>query len=408
MKIAKQSIEQLPVSDEDKFYWDDTLKGFGIKVYKSGRKSFVVQSRLNGEVKRYTIGTFGSPWTAETARKEALKYLAAIANGVDPSAEKRQRRDELKVKKLASEYLRVGNLHKKQSTRELEARLIERHIIPLLGTKRISAINKGGARKFLSDVANGKSAADIKTKPRGRAIVTGGEGTANRAIAVLSAIYTYANENEIYDKNPVKGIKLYKLKEHVRYLAPEELERLSEALISAETRYVSIFAISAIRFLLLTGCRKGEALSLRWEQVDMDNLLVYLPDSKVGQRPLYLGQAVIDLLQELPRVEGSPLVFPSSVGGETQISLQQVWSEIRKEADLEDVRLNDLRHNFASATVSAGQSLYLTSKLLGHKNQRTTERYAHMAPHPVKEAANIISGGFSKIMSKKRKTESKE
>lgn len=316
MKVSKRTVEKLKQSEKDQFFWDDSLKGFGVKVYKSGRKTFIVQARLNGQLKRYTIGTYGSPWTAETARQQALQYIAMIDSGVDPVADKRAQRKELTIKAVAKNYLIDGNLNKKVNTRELENRLINLHIIPLLGRKRISDITKGDVKKFLSDIAEGKSAANIKTKPRGRAIVSGGKGTANRTIAVLSAIYVYANENEIYNKNPARGIQLYKLKEHVRYLTPHELERLGQALIDAENEYVSKFAIAAIRFLLFTGCRKSEALNLQWKFVDLDEKLVYLPDSKVGQRPLYLGTPVIDLLKQLPKVEGSPLVFPSAVGGD--------------------------------------------------------------------------------------------
>lgn len=402
MKISKRTVDQLQSTNKDQFFWDDTLKGFGIKVYKSGRKSFVVQGRLDGEVKRYTIGTYGSPWAPDSARQQALQFLAMIGDGIDPLAEKRLRLKIPKLQVVAAQYQIDGNLHKKPSTRELESRCIIRHIIPLLGKKRISEISKGDVKKFLANIANGKTSADIKTKARGLARVRGGKGAANRSVAVLSAIFVYAKENGIYDENPTIGMPLYKLKEHVRYLTDSELEWLGEALVQAEDEYVSLFAIAAIRFILFTGCRRDEALLLRWDSVDIEQKLIYLPDSKVGQRPLYFGQVVAEMLMKLPRVEGSPLVFPSSVGGETKISIQKVWDKIRTRAGLEDVRINDLRHNFASATVSSGESLYITSKLLGHKNQRTTERYAHMAPDPVKNATDLISSRFLKIIDKKR------
>lgn len=400
MRITKRNIDLLEPSDKVQFHWDDKLKGFCVKVYPTGRKVFVVQDRLDGKTRRYTIGTYGSPWTPDTARHQALEYLSQLANGVDPTADKRSRRLQDNLAALAKSYLIDGNSHKKPLTKEVEERSINRHIIPLLGKKRLSEITKQDLQKFMTDVAAGKTAIDIKTGHRGRAIVKGGHGTANRALAVVSALFNYAIDSGLCSDNPTRGVKQYRLKKHDRYLTTDELIRLGEALTRAEESYFSRFAIAAIRFMLLTGCRSGEALTLQWKWLDVEHGMAKLPDSKTGQKVLLLGAGALQLLDGLDRQKGSPLVFPSSVGGTTPISIQKVWRHIRETADLGDLRLHDLRHNFASAAVSSGQSLYIVGKLLGHTQSQTTERYAHLAPDPVRQAADDVSNQLADIIRK--------
>lgn len=391
MRISKRSLDQMKLPDKDMFYWDDTLKGFGVKHYASGRKSFVLQGRLNGRVRRYTIGTYGSPWSPDQAREQALQYLSQLAQGIDPTAEAKAKKLQGNLAELAEQYLTEVVVRKKVKTQALEQSLIKRHILPLLGRKRVAAISKRDLQKYMIDVAAGKTAIDVKTISRGRAIVKGGKGSANRSMDILSAIFTFAIECGLCDDNPAKGIKKYRLKIHDRYLNNDELERLGNALKQAELDGASTFAIAAIRFMLLSGCRSGEALSLQWNWIDYEHNIAKLPDSKTGQKALLLGNGVIQLLKTLDRVEGSPLVFPSSVGGLKTISIQKIWRKVRVMASLDDLRLHDLRHNFASNAVSSGQSLYMVGKLLGHRQTQTTQRYAHLAPDPVRQAADDVS-----------------
>lgn len=405
MKITKGSIEKLATKKPHEFIWDDTLKGFGVKVYKSGRKSFVVQGRLYGRNRRFTIGAFGSPWTAEQARKKAFDYLSMLANGIDPTAEQKARRLQDSFAVLIQHYQDAISVRKKPATQALENSMINRHILPLLGKKRVLEIDKRDIQKFVIDIADGKTAADVKTGHRGRAIVKGGKGSANRSLEIVSAVLSYAVENNVRPDNPAIGVKKFKLRVHDRYLNNDELLRLSDALNSAEWKGVSPYAVAAIRFMLLSGCRSGEALSLRHSWIDFDNKLVKLPDSKTGQRIMLLGEGAVQLLSMMEPLDGSPLVFPSSAADETQISIQKIWRAIREEADLEDVRLHDLRHNFASAAVSSGESLYIVAKLLGHSQVRTTQRYAHLAPDPVKSAADSVSNRLAEIMGGESSTE---
>jgi len=391
MRINKRNLDALEIPENTTFMWDDTMKGFGIKLFANGRKVFVLQTRLHGTLKRFTIGQYGSPWSPDQARAKALEWLALISQGIDPTAENKAKKLEGKLADLVPQYMEEVAIRKKASTQEIENSLLTRHIIPLLGIKRISELTKRDIQKFMLDVAKGKTAKDIKTKPRGRARVTGGKGTANRSVAVLSSLLNFSIDMGLREDNPAIGIKKYILKTHDRYLTAEELDRLGEALKAADAQNISPFAIAAIRFLILSGCRSGEALSLQWEWIDWKHNLIKLPDSKTGQKPLLLGDGAMQLLDTIPRVKGSPLVFVSAAGGSTPISIKKVWGKIKEMADLRDLRIHDLRHNFASTAVSSGQSLYIVGKMLGHTQSQTTQRYAHLAPDPVKQAATEVS-----------------
>jgi integrase len=244
----------------------------------------------------------------------------------------------------------------------------------------------------MADIAAGKTATDEKTGPRGRARVRGGQGTANRTTALLSSMLAFAVARGFRPDNPARGIKKYRQRDHDRFLSPEELKTLGEALTLAEADGENPFAIGAIRLLLLTGCRKNEILSLRWAWVDFERASLRLPDSKTGAKTVPLAAPALELLRAMPRIEGNDHVFPSAKGGGYFVGLQKVWARIRDMANMPDVRLHDLRHSFASVGAASGDSLYIIGKLLGHAQSRTTQRYAHLADEPLRAAAERISG----------------
>ncbi len=402
MRLTKKVVESLPTGAADKFFWDDTVKGFGVKITSKGKKIFVLQTRLAGRTRRATIGEFGSPWSVDQARDEALHLLSRFTLGIDPVEEKRAAKVRgLIVTELVDRYLLEACNHKKQSTRDVERGLAKRHIQPLLGKKAVKDLSAHEVQHFLHRVAKGDTATDQRTKARGRAIVTGGPGTANRTIDLLSSMMSFAIELGAISENPVRGIKKFKLKTHDRQLTNDELAKIGEALITVADAGASEFAIAALRFLALTGCRRGEALSLQWSWIDGRNGVAKLPDSKTGQKVLILGQAALSLLETLPRRNDSPLVFPSSTGGTTPLSIQKVWRRVKSEAGLSDFRLHDLRHNFASEAASSGQSLYIVGKLLGHSQHQTTQRYAHLSANPVRAAADQTSSAISLMMQAK-------
>lgn len=397
-RLNQRTVAALEAGEKDLFVWDGETKGFGLKVTPAGAKVFVVQGRVSGRPRRYTIGRLGSPWTIDSARKEAREILGLMHKGIDPVEEKRKARQDLSVAELSDTYFAEGCETKKASTLAIERGLAERHVKPLLGRRMVKSLTRADLDRFLADVGAGKTAADIRTKPRGRAIVSGGKGTANRTVDLLAAMLSFAVARGLRPDNPARGVRKYKLQPRQRFLSPKELADLGTALTQAEAAGENAFAIAAIRLLMLTGCRKNEILTLRWDWVDVERSLLSLPDSKTGAKAVLLGAPALELLAGLPRVDGNPHVFPSPTGDGHFVGLQKVWAKVRARAGLKDVRLHDLRHSFASVGASAGDSLYIVGKLLGHTQSRTTQRYAHLADDPMKAAADRISSQIAAAM----------
>ncbi len=399
-RITKRAVDAAKPGERDKYLWDADLSGFSLKVTPAGGKTYLVQYRLGGRrgrTRRVTIGRHGSPWTPESARKEAKRLLGEVGAGRDPAEKRTLARRDLTIAELCDLYLAEGCAAKKPSTFATDRGRIERHIKPLLGRRKVTSISRPDVKRFLQDVASGKTAADIKTGMRGRAIIEGGKGTATRTVGLLGGIFTFAVERGLRPDNPVRGVKRFKGKKFERFLSPSELAQLGNALSPAQQDGESPFAVAAIRLLVLTGARKSEILTLQWENVDTDRGCLRLPDSKTGAKVIPLGAAALEALSEIPRIEGNPYVLPG-LEGRHFVGLQKTWERIRKRAGLEDVRLHDLRHSFASVAVAGGDSLYLVGKVLGHQQASTTERYAHLADDPLRAVADKAAGRIAAAM----------
>lgn len=400
-KITKSIVDKLKPKSKDQFVWDGELKGFGIKVTPSGNKIFVVQYRAGGRgspTKRYTIGKYG-PLSPEEARIEAKDILGKVAKGADPQVQKQLDKKANTIAELCDDYLKYGCTMKKASTIATDIGRIERHIKPLLGRKRVKDLNSNDIRKFLRDVARGKTAKNIKTGRRGLARVRGGEGAATRTVGLLGGIISYAVEEGIRKDNPVRGVKRYPDKKNERFLSPKEIGSLGEALVEAKKVGEYPVALDAIRLLLLTGCRKMEILALSWEEVDFDFGCLRLKDSKTGQKVVPLGKPALQLLDQIVPLEGNPHVFPGYTKDGYFVGLPKVWLRVRKLAGLDDVRIHDLRHSFASVGAGAGLGLLVVGKLLGHADPKTTARYAHIADDPARAAADRIASTIAGSLS---------
>ena len=341
-----------------------------------------------------TIGTHGSPWTPDQARKRASQILGLVAHGKDPAQEKQADKSVLTVAQLCDLYLKHGAATKKASTLATDRGRIERHIKPLLGRMRVPDVKRAAVSRFLQDVAAGKTAVDVKTGARGRAIVRGGKGTATRTVGLLGGIFSFAVESGWISENPVRGVKRFRDRRNERFLDNSEMQRLGAALIGAEAAGENPYAIAIIRLLVLTGARKGEIESLRWPEVDWQFSYLRLADSKTGQKLIMLNGAAIEVLQTVPRQNASDFVFPASRSDGHYEGTPKVWWRIREQAELQNVRLHDLRHSFASMAVSSGASLPVIGALLGHKDSATTSRYAHLQDDPVRSASKTIGNSL--------------
>jgi integrase len=196
--------------------------------------------------------------------------------------------------------------------------------------------------------------------------------------------------------NPCRHVEKFAERKRERFLSADELARLGEALAAyAGSPYVT----AAIKLLVFTGARLGEVLGLQWQWIDFERGEARLPDSKTGAKTVHLPPPARAVLAELPQVEGNPHVIVGGVAGEALVNLEKPWRAIRREAGLEDVRLHDLRHAFASVAAASGMGLPIIGKMLGHTQAATTNRYAHLASDPVKAAAAVVAGKIAAAMS---------
>ncbi|HBM89341.1 MAG TPA: integrase [Rhodobiaceae bacterium] len=378
VRLNKTSIDQLDLKKSDYFVWDTQLPGFGIRVYPTGRKVYLIQYRAGSDTRRYKLGHHGH-LTVQQARKAAQAKLGEVAMGGDPSRDRQRENKRPTMSQVCDEYLEYGCGHKKASTIQADTYRLERHIRPVFGRRKVDSISQADITKFMKLVASGHTPKNVKTKPRGRAVFKGGTGTANRTVQLLGGIFTFAIQQGHCALNPVHGIKKFKEGKRERFLSKSEFERLGEALRSLETVGECRLAVQAIRLIALTGCRKSEVTDLEWKHIDWQHANLQLPDTKTGYRNIPIAGEALNLLRKLEEEKFCDRwVFPNSVGGPLR-DLRKIWLKAIERAQLPGVRLHDLRHSYASMAISSGSSLYEVSKILGHRSQETTARYAHLS-----------------------------
>ena len=374
--ISRRTVESLEV-ERDTVYWDSELPGFGVRIYPTGSRVYVAQTRAGGRpAKRVTLGRHGVI-TAEEARKRAALFIARVKTGEEPLAEPVRKACGPAVGELARAWLEEHvAVRCKPKTAQSYRLIVERHILPALG--KTPALGVDHAK-----------VADLHHALRATPVM------ANQAVDTLSRIWNAAVERGLLPEgavNPCRLVTRNRERRRERFLSAEEFRRLGRALTEAGSRKgVSVHAVVAIRLLVLTGCRKSEILALRWEDVDLEAGELTLTDSKTGPRRVSLSPEAAKVLEEVPRLPGNPWVIPGRVAGERMRNLNDPWEIIRERAGLEDVRLHDLRHSFASRALALGESLPAIGKLLGHARVETTARYAHPARDSLREAALLVS-----------------
>ena len=265
-------------------------------------------------------------------------------------------------------------------------------MVPLIGEQCARDVRRTDVERLQQRIANGDTAVDEKTGPRGRAIVKGGPTVARASIVTLSSAYSWAVARGFVDDNPCEGLKKEAPTKRERFLSTNEASRLISALHELETEHtITPVFIDAVRLLLLTGARKQEILQLRWSEIDLEHALIRLPRerSKTGEKHIVLSTPAMELIQARPHT--SEFVLPSTRDpNKPVVGLQKVWTRIRERAGLPDLRVHDLRHSYASFAVQTGANLPLIAKALGHRQTVTTERYAHLGADPVRELAERV------------------
>ncbi len=417
MKLNKRTVDGLTNdSGKDSYYWDDDLPGFGLRIKSTGVKSFIIQYRNGGGAsRRMTLGKMGV-LTPDEARKLAKEKLAEVVKGGDPAEAKAEERKAMTVKQLCDEYLSAAEkglilgkrgLPKKDSTLVSDRGRIARHILPLLSSQKVRNLTGPDINRFIREVSSGKTAADVKTKKRGRAIVEGGKGTASRTTGLLGGILSFAVSEGIITANPVRGIKRPADQRRETRLSADQYRALGQALDNAAAEGEAWQVIAAIRLLALTGCRRGEIEGLKWDDVDMAGRCLRLSDSKTGKSVRPIGSAVVVELNKIKRT--SPYVLPGRGREGHFAGLPKAWlrvvasaAKLEKEfpgaAALADVTPHGLRHAYASVAADLGMTEITIAALIGHSTATVTGRYIHHVDTTLVAAADRVSARIAAAM----------
>lgn len=384
-KLTKRKVDATRPAERDAYVWDDELKGFGLKVTPAGRKVYLVQYRIGGRAgrtRRVTIGTH-SNLTADQARKQAKRLLGEVSVGKDPAEERdHSRADRSLGAALEQFFAEHADSKLKTSTATEYRRIAKLYLSGRIRHRPVGQVTR-------AEIARLHHA--MKAKPY----------QANKLLAMLSKFFNWCERHGLRPDgtNPCRHVQKYRERRRERFLSESEVARLGGALREAEVAVsASPWAIAAIRLLTLTGARLNEILTLQWSHVDFSHQQLRLPDSKTGRKSIYLNAPALEVLASLPKVEGNPHLICGDKSGAHLINLQKPWRRIRAAAGLDDVRLHDLRHSFASFAAGGGMSLPVIGALLGHSQPQTTQRYAHLSADPLNAASEIVGSRISHAM----------
>lgn len=409
-KLTKRSVDNAEPQPARYTIFDKEIRGFGLRVFPSGQKSWVFEYKgaeggRRAVTRRVTIGAT-TKITPEEARRLADTLRARVRLGEDPQRDKASKRLAPTIADLAENFL-VSHVKakRKAGTHSHYEDALRRLVVPALGRQKAQELTRRDVAKLHLSLA--------KTPFQ-----------ANRVLAIMSSMFQWGGKHgetpEGY--NPAAGVERYLEKSRERYLTGAEMERLGVAIRRAETEgipwsikagekakhvpkkrqttTIDPFAAAALRLLLFTGARVGEILSLKWDYVDLERGLLLLPDSKTGKKAIVLNAPSLQVLVSLPRI-GNYVIAGARAGEKDEkprSDLKRPWEMVRRHAGLEDVRLHDLRHNFASFGAGGGLGLPIIGKLLGHTQAATTHRYAHLDADPLRRAANAIGASISAAM----------
>ena len=389
--ISNRTVAALSVK-RDTVFWDRELKGFGVRVYPSGGKLYLAQARGpdgpdgRRKARRITVGRH-PVLGAEEARRRAALIISRIKAGEDPVPLPLPAKyaGGPTVADLAGRYLKQHvAVRCKPKTRQTARSLVNRHILPALGSLPLVAVERSHVLALHES---------LRETP----------AMANMVVGTLRQMYTLASDWEMVPEdfgNPCQAIPLNPERKRERFLTDAEFDRLGQVLdkVSGNGGRISAGAVTTIRLLMLTGCRKTEIMTLRRENVDLDRAEIRIVDGKTGSRTVHLSQSVVTLLAGLPHVPGNPWVVPGAKPGTHMASIDTAWQSIRARAGLHGVRIHDIRHSFASRALALGEGLPVIGRLLGHSQIETTARYAHLARDSVSKSAERVAARIAEYV----------
>ena len=374
-RITDKLVRDLPCpASGNRRVYDTDIKGFGVRVTSAGARAFILNYYVHGRERRFTIGSYPD-WSVAAARKEASELKRMIDRGEDPLERRQESREAPTMRDLFERYSSVHLPRKAARSAADDRSMWENIILPFFGHRKVAAVTHADC-----DALHRQISAERPIR-------------ANRVIEVLRKAMNLAVRWGCRTTNPAQGVHRNAEEGRERYLHPDEIARLVAAL-SAHPERVSA---SAIHLMLLTGCRRGEALAARWAEFDLDNRIWIKPSAHTKQRRLHravLSKPAADLLRSLRETATTEYVFPGA-SGRPLTDVKRTWQTVRVAAGLADVRLHDLRHTYASFLASSGHSLLTIGKMLGHTQTQTTARYAHLFDDPLREAADSVAVSMS-------------
>ncbi len=378
VKITKRAVGEAAATGKLHTLWDDTLKGFGLRITPGGVKSYVIVYRNAHRRQRWmTIGRAGV-LTPDEARGQARQLLAAVHRGEDPAADRQERVKSIDMNAMLDKYVAEHvRIHNKNSSRIEVERILKNHIRPRVGRLKVSDVHRSDLMRLHHDMRN---------TPR----------TANYARAILSKAFNLAEQWGLRPEgsNPCLHVPKYPEVKRERFLSSDEIARLGAVLAQAESASdEQLSVVQAVRLLILTGCRLSEILNLRWTDVDAAAGVLCLPDTKTGARVHSVGAPVLALLEEMAESSESDWVVPHPGDHDQSLqksTIEKAWRRMRVKAELQDVRLHDLRHTLGTHAASHGANAFLIRDKLGHADVRTTDRYVNRDNAPLRELSDRV------------------
>ena len=382
VKFTIKWLERLPVASDKKedLYWDTEISGLGVRANRAGDKFMICSVKVRGGKRhRIALGKYGTT-TLDQAREATRKYLAAAREGID--LYEIERRD---AHKAAT----------RMSLNDLADIWLEQHVRPKRAP-RTADDYKNVMRRYIRDRFGKRYADEVRRSEIAdmHRKMSKTPKAANDAVVIGKACFNWALKHDLLPvgtSNPFAGIELYRVEARERFLSQDEIGRIGQAIAALEKEgRVSIWSAAALRLLMLTGARKGEILSLQWDMIDFERRAMFLPKSKTGRKTIHLNPPALAILQSIPRVNGNRHVIVGQKERQGVVSLRQPWELVCSLAKIENCRMHDLRHTYASFAAGAGYSLPVIGKILGHTVAATTQRYAHLADGAVKSANDVI------------------
>lgn len=379
-KLTKCTVDAATPSERERFIWCSGTRGFGVRIYPSGKKAFIAQMRVGRATRRIKIGYYG-PFAVDQARTVAEDIIRVASLGRDPQRERREAKQALTVSELLDKYMEAARaglvvtrfrVPKRQSTVAVDEGRVSRHMKPLIGSIPARELSRSDVQRMADQISQGKTRGTHKGKPRGKAVVRGGSGTAARVVELLGGVYSWAEKHDLVPgPNPVRNIETVRSQPRDRVLSTAELGALGLALKNADPDTSK--AVGAVCLLALTGLRRQEACGLRWNEIDVAGQCLRLSETKTGKSVRPIGRQVLSLLESLSK-DSAKWLFPNE-DDTGSADLKKDIAALFDAAGLQDARSHDLRRTFASMAADEGYSDATIAALLGHSQRNVTARH---------------------------------